>query len=111
MVFFKSFPDLVFKNLFRALNSKDSEVIEGCGKVLDKIHLDTYRLFSLLNQSKNYKILKPKAIRSLFLIRFISIMDLESFRDNIVNSQWDESFKMNYLKEIDTFQRIIAKNL
>ncbi|MHA2131645.1 MAG: hypothetical protein ACW99L_16890, partial [Promethearchaeota archaeon] len=106
-----SFSDIIFRNLFQALNSKDSEVLEGCRRIFDKIHLDSHRLISLLIQSDNYKILNPNGIRSLLLIQFKSIIYLESFRDKIVSSHWEESFKMDYLKEVDTFQRIMAKNL
>lgn len=102
-------PDFVFKNIFRVLNSKDSAVLEGCGRIIK--HLDMYKLFSLLNQLDNYKILKLRAIRSLLIIQFKSIINLESFREMILSSNWIDSYRLNYLKEIDTFQRIISKNL
>ncbi|HEC36925.1 hypothetical protein LCGC14_1994300 [marine sediment metagenome] len=105
----KQVPDLIFKNIFRVLNSKDSAVVEGCRRVLK--HLDISKLFSLLNQLDNYKILKQRAIRSLLIIQFKSIINLESFREMILSSNWIDSYRLNYLKEIDTFQRIIAKNL
>ncbi len=102
-------PDFVFINIFRILNSKDSAVVEGCRRILK--HLDLYKLFSLLNKLDNYKILKQRAIRSLLVIQFKSIINLESFREMILSSNWIDSYRFNYLKEIDTFQRIIAKNL
>jgi len=102
-------PDFVFINIFRVLNSKDSAVLEGCGRIFK--HLDMYKLFGLLNQLDNYKILKQRAIRSLLIIQFKSIINLESFREMILSSNWIDSYRLNYLKEIDTFQRIIAKNL
>jgi hypothetical protein len=107
----EALPDFVFKNFFQVLNSKDSEVLEECNRVLQKFRLYLYGLFGILNRFNNYKILKPRAIRSLLLIQFKSMIDVESFRELIVNSNWDEVFKVNYLKEIDTFQRIMAKNL
>ena len=107
----ESFPDSIFKNFFRVLNSKNSEVLEGCRRILNKIHLEPHRLFNLLDQFENYKILKLRAIRSLLLIQFRSIIHLESFRDKIVSSEWDESYKENYLKEIETFERILVKNI
>jgi hypothetical protein len=104
-------PDFIFKNFFYVLNSKDSAVSEGCRRALEKSHLDTNKIFSLLNQLDNYKILKPRAIRSLLLIQFRSIINLESFRDLIKSSKWEDSFKEKYLTEIDTFQRILIKNI
>ena len=108
---FDSLPINVYKNLFYVLNSKDSEVLEECNKVLDKIHLNSHSLFNLLDQFENYKILKPRGIRALLLIQFKSMIYLESFRTFISGSNWVEDSKINYLKEIDTFQRILAKNL
>ena len=107
----KQVPDLVFTNIFYVLNSKDSEVLESCRRVLEKIHLETHKLFDLLNRLDNYKILKLRAIRSLLLIQFKSIFNLESFREEIGSSKWDNSFKEKYLTEIDTFQRILIKNM
>ena len=107
----KQVPDFIFTNIFYVLNSKDSEVLEGCRRVLETIHLETHKLFDLLNNLDNYKILKLRAIRSLLLIQFKSIINLESFREIIGSSKWDNSFKENYLKEIDTFQRILIKNM
>ena len=107
----KQVPDFIFTNIFYVLNSKDSVVLEGCRRALEKIHLETDKLFSLLNQLDNYKILKPRAIRSLLLIQFKSIINLVSFREIIGSSNWDNSFKEKYLTEIDTFQRILIKNM
>ena len=107
----ETFPDSVFKNIFRVSNSKNTEILEACGRVLIKSFINVDRLFSLLTQSENYKILKPRAIRSLLLTHFKSIIHLESFRGNIVKSSWDEIYKENFLKEIDTFERILVKNM
>ncbi|MFX0029477.1 MAG: HEAT repeat domain-containing protein [Candidatus Hermodarchaeota archaeon] len=106
-----SFPDSVFKNLFHALNSKNPEVIEGCKELLDKIRFNPQEFFNLLNQYENYKILKPRAIRSLLLIQFKSIIQLESFRDNILSSEWDKNYIEKFLKELDTYERILIKNI
>lgn len=106
---FKQVPDFIFTNIFRVLNSKDSAVLEECRRVLKL--LDISNLFGLLNQLDNYKILKSRAIRSLLIIQFRSILNLESFRELILGSNWDDNYKMNYFKEINTFQRIMAKNL
>ena len=72
---------------------------------------DSAWLFNLLNTLDNYKILKSRAVRSLLLIQFKSIMNLESFREMILNSKWDEDYKKIYLDEIDTFERIFVKNI
>lgn len=106
----KSFPDSIFKNFLHVLNSKNSEIIDECIRILNKLQLDENRLFNLLNQKENYKILKPRAIRALFLIQFKSIIPLETFRGNIMSSEWEESYKDIFLKELETFERILIKN-
>ena len=93
------------------MNSKDSEILEGCRRILKRIPQQPDRIFNLLNRSDNYKILKQRGIRSLLLIQFKSVVNTESFREMISNSSWDDSYKENYKKEIDTFERILVKNI
>lgn len=108
---FKKLPDSLLKNLIRLMNSKDSEILEGCRRILKRIPQQPDRIFNLLNRSDNYKILKQRGIRSLLLIQFKSVVNTESFREMISNSSWDDSYKENYKKEIDTFERILVKNI
>jgi len=108
---FKIFPNSILRNFYQVLNSKESEIVDFCIRVLETVPLETQSIFELLNFSENYKILKPQAIRSLLLTKFKSLLNLESFREKIFNSGWDNSFKENYLKEIDTLQRILIKNM
>ncbi len=108
---FKIFPNSILRNFYQVLNSKESEIVDFCIRVLETVPLETQNIFELLNFSENYKILKPRAIRSLLLTKFKSLLNLESFREKIFNSGWDNSFKENYLKEIDTLQRILIKNM
>lgn len=108
---FKFIPKSILRNFFQVLNSKESEIRDRCRRVLNKVPLETQSIFESLNFSENYKVLKPRAIRTLLLIKFKSLFNLESFREEIFNSEWGESFKESYLKEIDTFQRILIKNM
>jgi len=108
---FKKLPDSILKNLIRLMNSKDSEILEGCRRILKRIPQQPDRIFNLLNRSDNYKILKQRGIRSLLLIQYKSIVNAESFREMILNSNWDKTNKENYIKEIITFERILMKNL
>ncbi len=108
---FKNLPDKILKNLIRLMNSKDSEILEGCRRILKRIPQQPDRIFNLLNRSDNYKILKQRGIRSLLLIQYKSIVNAESFREMILNSNWDKTNKENFIKEIITFERILMKNL
>jgi hypothetical protein len=107
----KSLPDNILKNLIQLMNSKDSEILEGCRRILKRIPQQPDRIFKILNESDNYQILKPRGIRSLLLIQFKSIVNTESFREMISNSSWDEGYKESYIKEINTFERILIKNI
>lgn len=107
----KNLPELILKSLFHVLNSKNSEVLEGCERILAKFSLDTNFLFNALNNLDNYKILKPRAIRSLLLMKFKSITNLETLREFVINTKWDASYKEQYLKEIDTMHRILLRSL
>ncbi len=108
---FKKLPDSILKNLIRLMNSRDPEVLEGCRRILKRIPQQPERIFNLLNKSDNYQILKPRGIRSLLLIQFKSIVNTESFREMILNSSWNDSYKENYIREINTFERILIKNM
>ncbi|MHA1986403.1 MAG: hypothetical protein ACW98D_07185 [Promethearchaeota archaeon] len=108
---FKVFPKSIFRNFFHVLNTKESVILDQCRRILDKVPLETHSIFEALNFSENYKFLKPRGIRSLLLIKFKSLFNLESFREEVFNSGWDNSFKENFLKEIDIFQSILVKNL
>ena len=108
---FGDLPLFIRRNVFQALNSKDSELEAFCVKVLDKFLPDFNQLFDSLNYSENYKILKPKAIVALMLVYFESPLNLESFRQKVSASSWDEDHKEIYLKEIDMYEKILLKRL
>ena len=85
--------------------------MKSCRRILKRIPQQPDRIFNLLSMSENYKFLKPRGIRSLLLIQFKSVINAESFKEMILNSNWDENYKEIYLKEINTFERILIKNL
>ena len=97
------------RNIFQILNSKEPELVELGLEVLIK-HLPSYnQLYNSLNTSENHRILKTKAIRTLLLFYFRSLIDLESFRNLIIKSTWLNDTKEKYLKEIETYEKIILK--
>ena len=108
---FKNLPDNFLTNLIRIMNSDDSEILEGCRRIFERFPQQSERIFRMLNINENYKNLKSRGIRSLLLIQFKSIMNVESFRGMIVTSKWDEISREKYLKELDTFERILLKNM
>lgn len=104
-------PLFVIRNLFLTLNSKDLELEQLCVKIFEKFLPDFNKLFNSLNYSDNYLILKTKAIRTLLLIYFKSPINLESFRKKISSSNWEIEHRERYLKEIDTYEKILLKKI
>jgi len=104
-------PLFVWRNIFLALNSKNSELEAISAKIFDKFLPDFNQLFNSLIHLDNYKILKPNAIRSLMLIYFRTPFNLESFRESITTSNWEIEYKELYLKEIDIYEKILFRTL
>ncbi|MFX1313627.1 MAG: hypothetical protein ACFFHD_13615 [Promethearchaeota archaeon] len=107
----KGIPNKILKNIFHTLNSNESEVINNNTKIFEKYFIDLNQLFTSLNQSENFKILRPQGIRVLLLICFKSLMKLEAFREKIINSKWSDTSRKLYLKQIETYESILLKNL
>ena len=107
----EEFPLIIRGLVFQALNSKISELEVFCIKILDKFLPDYNQLINSLDYSDNYKILKKNAIRTLLLVYFRSPLNLESFRQKISNSNWEIENKEIFLKEIDTYKKILLKKL
>ncbi|MFX1501931.1 MAG: hypothetical protein ACFFDH_13285 [Promethearchaeota archaeon] len=107
----KKFPPNMSGNIFRILNSKEKELELLCIQILEKFIPDYTQLIKLLSYSENYKILKPFAIRTLLLVYLRSVYNIESFREKISNSDWEMEYKEIYIKEINTFEKVILKNL
>ncbi|MFX0040200.1 MAG: hypothetical protein ACFFB9_07065 [Promethearchaeota archaeon] len=104
-------PLFVRRNLFHVLNSKDSELEEICVDIFEKFLPDINELVNSLSYSDNYLILESKAIRTLLFIYFKSPINLESFREKISSLNWEAEHKERYLKEIDTYEKILLKNI
>ncbi|MFW9895109.1 MAG: hypothetical protein ACFFD7_04825 [Candidatus Thorarchaeota archaeon] len=108
---FESLPNSIMLQFFRVLNTKDTEILDLCRQVFESVPLKLESIYRFLDTSENYKVLKPRAIRSLLLIEFKLITALEAFRRFIRNSGWEDNYKLIYLKEIDTLQSILLKTL
>ncbi len=107
----QNLPNFILKNVIQILKSKNSEIIQECSLILQKFIHDSNQLFFLLNDSEMYKNIKKGTIRSLLIAYFKSVINLESFRKKIENANWDKDSKERYIKEIDTYERILLKNL
>jgi len=104
-------PRTILRNIFNAINSSDSELRESASEVLTKIVRNEEELYESLLQNDNYKILKKNAIRSLIVIYCKSIFSIESFHQKIIKSKIERFHKDIFLKEIETYKRILSKVL
>jgi hypothetical protein len=104
-------PLFVRRNLFYILNLRNPELEELCVKIFEKFIPDFNELFDSLDYSDNYLIVEPRAIRTLLLTYFKSPINLEFFRKKISSSNWQIDKIQKFLKEIDTYEKILLKNI
>ena len=112
LLHYDKLPKLIFKNLIRAINlSSDSQLKKKFSLVIQKFFYSEKDLFNLLNYDDIYRILNKSTIRTILLIFFKSIINLESFREIIINCEWENNYKEIFLKEIYTFEKILLKSI
>ncbi len=104
-------PQFIKRNLFLALKSNDVESNELCIRIFENHIPDINDLFSSLDYSDNYTLLKPHMIRTLLLTYFKSPIYIESFRTMILESNWKIEYKEEFLKEIDVYTKILLKSI
>ncbi|MFX0042296.1 MAG: hypothetical protein ACFE8L_05235 [Candidatus Hodarchaeota archaeon] len=107
----KNLPNHILKNVIQILKSKNSEIIQKCSLILQRFVHDSNQLFYLLNDSNMYRSIKKNTIRTLLLAYFKSVINLEPLKNKIETANWDRDSKEIYIKEIETFERILLKNL
>ncbi len=110
LMLFKGLPKIELKTLLKVLDTDNSEIVEKGIIILKKYIQDRNDLFGLLNTSKNYTILSKSIIRILIISYFDSKDELESFKENIKSSEWEDKYKVLCNTEITSFQNIFMKN-
>lgn len=91
---------------FRTQNQELNDLIQD---ILKMAFNSERQLFIKLSEKKNLEFLDKKYIRTLLTACFESIESVESFRNRILNSNWNEEVKLSFLREIDTFQKILLR--
>jgi hypothetical protein len=94
------FPDIIFKSFITVLNKGKSELKGPIGKILEKHFHEEALIFSLLDQNKNYRILKSSGLRLILQSLFPLINRIENFQKLIETSEWETEKKSTFLKEI-----------
>lgn len=104
-------PHFVQRNLYYIMNLHDSELEPLCVRIFERLLSDYNQLFDSLNNSTNYKILNLRAFRVLLFIYFKSPINLETFRQKISKSKWEDDYKENFLKEINMYEKLLLRRL
>jgi len=104
-------PDLIFKNLLKILDYSNVDIVESIMRILKFHFKNDQALFNMLNSSENYNLLEKNSIRALLIAYFDSIINLETFRKKIIETEWPEKHKNLFYNEIDTYQKILAKRV
>jgi hypothetical protein len=99
------------KNLLLILDNNDSEIVSKCRNILRREIKNYNQLFQFLDSQDNYKIINKIRFRSILVAFFTSVIKLENFRKNIEESDWEEDYKKTFLQEIETYERILLKNI
>ena len=113
LLYFDSISDDLLNNLFKALKIQDSELNEELSMVIKKFIINETVLFEKLSALDNYKNFDKKSIRSLLIIFFnsvISLKNLETFRDLLNSSEWENRYKERFLNEINVYEKLLLKN-
>ena len=114
LIYYDDIPNELFKNLFKVLQTSDSDLNDQISKLLLKFIHNENRLFELLNASENYKILNKKAIRALLIIFFssaISMENLDLFKDLLTKSEWESKYKKAFFNEIEVYEKLLLRNI
>ncbi|MFO7797367.1 MAG: hypothetical protein R6W84_14585, partial [Promethearchaeia archaeon] len=101
----------IIKNLLIGLDTRDSEVLNNCKKILQNQIKNEKQLFEILDNQETFKDINKQAFRTILTLFFQSVINVEKFRERIENSEWNIKHKEEFLKEIDTYQRILLRNL
>ncbi len=113
LIYFDNIPDELLSNLFRTLKIQDSEVNKEISLIIKKYIINEILLFEKLTVLDNYKNFDKKSIRSLIIIFFnsiISLKNLESFRDLLKKSEWENRYKEIFLDEINVYEKLLLKS-
>ena len=108
---FNSLPSTVLNKLIGILSSSEPRLLDSLSNLFKKFKINENQLFEILNQDENYSNMDKRTIRTLFIVYFKSVFDLENFRKLIINSNWKNEQKEAFLKELYTFEKILLKNL
>lgn len=100
-------PDIILKNLMKIIDCNNLEVVEHSVQILKEHIKNDLALFRMLNTDENYTLLTKNSVRTLLIEYFNSLTNLIIFKEKILESNWKEHYKILFIKEIESYQRIL----
>lgn len=100
-------PPPLFRSFLTVINKEQHGLQEDITKIINK-NFDTGSLiFELLNQNKNYLILKPNGVRLVLQSLISSINEIDAIQTLIKGSDWEDNCKSLFLDEIKIIKNLI----
>lgn len=99
----------ILEKILKLLDSENKTIVQQASFILKKFIGSTDKLYDKLNTKNYYKSLNSQVFRTILLVWFSNINELEIFRNKLNDSDWDIEIKTIFLKEIDTYQRILIR--
>jgi hypothetical protein len=113
LLHFKMIPDSILLIIFKITSSAKPQTIELISRFTETFHVDEHRLFKVLSDSKNYRILDKNNFRAILSILFNSIEkipQIQNLKDLILESEWEKDYKQFFNKEIKNILNILSGN-
>lgn len=103
----KHVPNIILKNIMKAMDVSNLEIVEYSIQVLRNHIKDDVALFNILNTNKNYTLLTKNSFRTLLIEYFDFMAKLENFKQKISETNWNSEYQSLFIKEIESYQRIL----
>jgi len=113
LLHFKMIPDSLLLTIFKITSSAKPQTIELIFRITEMFHVDEYRLFKVLSDSKNYRILDKNNFRAILSMVFNSIEKIphiKNFQVLILESEWEKDYKQEINNEIRNILNILSSN-
>ena len=103
------FPKSLFEDLLMVLNVGKPNLKKHINKMIKRFFFDESSIFTLLNLNGNYRIVKPRGFRSILQSILPSVNKIQALQRLIEDSNWEETSKSLFLKEIALVINLINK--
>jgi len=107
----KKIPDRFYPKIIKNLDSKNSKIVQESIKVLKKYVKSTDMLYEILLKENSINLYRKPILRSLLMIFFDEVHQVEEFKVKIMNSDLDLATKRSVISEINIYRSILQKRI